>query len=143
MNRLFWGVILSLTVFLSGCVKDDLDVNNATVKVGGTSYSFGNMRFVANGDTYTMNNNDDSGMDLAIYLYKRKVGSYDLDGWYNSITFSVGDDYYTSVSGSLTTTAFDGNTIEGSFDGVFKKNGKATDQYNVSGKFLANYSVPK
>lgn len=144
MRNFYLGFVLCLAVLLSGCAKDDFAVNNAKVTVSGTSYSFSNMLFVSSGgDDYSITNQDNnSGMDITINLYQKKVGSYDLSSWDN-VVFYIGDDRYESVSGNLTTTIFTSSRIEGSFEGVFKKNGKVTDQYRVSGSFVATYSVPK
>lgn len=136
------GLLFAAILCLVGCGKD-LSVDNcAKVYVDQSSYSFEDMRFVSTNNLFSISNNINSGMDLDIVLDGEKIGDYTM-GYWNRVSFSIGSDYYTSVSGVITTTLFESNVIKGSFEGVFAKNGKATQQYRASGTFKAFYAAPK
>jgi hypothetical protein len=125
---------------ISSCKKDSNSPSNtANATLDGKSYSFSdmlweNMSTYYDVDTY---GGDETVPNLRIRLSAKKVGSIAISST-NYCEITIGSDVYKTVSGTITTTAFDDKNINGSFTGKCTKNGVITKTYEVSGSFNSN-----
>ena len=139
MKKLLFGLLAAVMLISTGCSKDDINSGGgeAKVTIEGKSYTFGNLYWVDatfnSTTTYTVSNFDGKSDDISISLSTKKVGVITLNSA-NDIKITIGSDFYSSQSGTVTTTAFD-KSIDGSFKGVFKKAGDSSKTYTIEGTF--------
>ena len=143
MKKLLFGLMAAVMLISTGCSKDDIlgtSGGEAKVTIEGKSYTFGKLCWVDatfnSTTTYTISNYDSQADEIYITLSTKKVGAITMDSA-NDIEITIGNDIYTSQSGTITTTAFD-KSINGSFKGVFKKAGDTAKTYNVEGTFTSS-----